>query len=152
MTQQPGIILARLGLQKQETISKILRKISIKKKKLVRICIALSLYIYFQSNTCTISIPELIINSTENYISNTRSKKNRSLDILNDAFPRTSSIPFDKNSNTGNIDSDKDRIGGNLTNIEGIMDDIEKHIKKIKNIKAGKLTKHIGIGSRLNVV
>ena len=110
------------------------------------------MYIYFQSNTCNISIPELIINSTENYISDTRSKKNWNLDILNDAFPPTSTIPFDKNSSKGNIDSDKDRICGNLTNIEGIMDDIEKHIEKIKNKKAGNLTKYIGIGSRLIIL
>jgi hypothetical protein len=70
-----------------------------------------------------------------------RAKKNRNVDILNDVFSCTSYTSSDKHSSRGNMDSDNERSCGNLTNVEGIMVDILKHIEKIKT--DGNLTKHI---------
>ena len=68
----------------------------------------MSFNIYFQSNTCTISIPELKTNSTKNYIYDPRLKKNRNVDILNDAFPCTSHTTSDNHSSRENMDSDNE--------------------------------------------
>ena len=97
---------------------------------------------HLQSDTCTISIPELDITSTENRESDLHAREDFSVDVLKEVLGADVYVPSDKNGNNDNIKDAGVRSCGNFTTIEGLLEEILKLIEK-KKIVAGICVKNV---------
>ena len=93
-------------------------------------------YFLFQSDTCTIFIPELKSYSNENYPYDPYVKNDLNSIILDDIF-RFNDISVYNIKSQENLFDESKRPSGNFTTVEGIMQQALENVKTLKKQAEG---------------